>query len=533
MGGTLSAVVTKGAPVSVGFTGQGTLSGTVYQYAALAAALSGTGNLAAQVMPRVPVSAALSGSGALSGLAKILFTPYNEISTAQTNAPVPPGCGGCYVTLIGGGGPGGNGGGGGNPYSGGGGGGGAKIARGFIPVASLGSTYSVQVGASGTASTFSSGSITLTANNGGFGSEGGAGGSGGTATQAGISGFTLLNGTAGGTGLNAAGAGAPGVANANGAGAGGGGGASGNNTGGKGGDSATVTGGAGGAGATTGTAGTGASPAAAAAGAGGAGAGGGGGVSTTSGTMGNGGVGGSYGGGGGGGGCYSSTGNTHSQPGGTGAPGYTLIEWVAPIPAYDSVGPGAQCNNATSCQWTHTPVASSGLDMYVLTGGYNYGATDQPTSVTYGGQAMTKLGDSTGASGFVYGPASIWRLDASLVPAGPQTVIASQAGGQTYVATSVAVKNVNSYSATQAVAGTSSTAPSQTVSTGTLVLQCFGFEYVPSASRPLTPSGGTNIFNTMGTQYGGLIVSYGPNPTTFGANSSGGYYWSGIAVALS
>ncbi|MCP3811689.1 hypothetical protein NLX62_05015, partial [Mycobacteriaceae bacterium Msp059] len=123
------------------------------------------------------------------------WTPFNEENINRTNQPVPVGASGCWVTLVGGG----NGG-----YSGvlaavstgaggRGGGGGAKIFRIWIPVTSLGPTYSVNMGtggaggsgrtpadgtgpsdpgAAGGASSFSSGSISLTAN-GGSGQSGG------------------------------------------------------------------------------------------------------------------------------------------------------------------------------------------------------------------------------------------------------------------------------------------------------------------------------------------------------------------------
>jgi hypothetical protein len=111
--------------------------------------------------------------------------------------------------------------------------------------------------------------------------------------------------------------------------------------------------------------------------------------------MGNGGVGGSYGGGGGGGGAYSSTGNTHSQPGGNGAPGGTLIEWVAPT-AYTVYIPfrngivttlGCYANGTPSSAWGGTPPS--------LVGGGNSSAPNATVDAN-GNVYTTNVGFSAG-----------------------------------------------------------------------------------------------------------------------------------------
>lgn len=135
------------------------------------------------------------------------FTAFNEINVAQTNQPVPDGTSGCYVTLIGAGGHGGSGTSVGNCSGGAGGGGGGRVNRTWIPVSSLGSTYTTSFGIDGTNSVFSSGSITLTAEGGAAGANavsggianGGAGGSW-SASPTSIDGVAVTgaDGTAGG-----------------------------------------------------------------------------------------------------------------------------------------------------------------------------------------------------------------------------------------------------------------------------------------------------------------------------------------------
>ena len=278
------------------------------------------------------VTLALRGAPAL---------PFTEPNVTRINRPIPANASGCYVTLIGGGG------GGGKGYAsgatdrggGGGGGGGAVITRTWIPLASLGSTYSVTVGtggvtnANGTASVFTSGSITMTAGAGTAGGDGtqttvGTAGSGGTASASGVT-ITSYAGSAGavggavtgGTGASAAdnttggapGGGGGGGINASGAAYGGGG---------KGGDSTGATGGPAvtpNHGASQGKNGGNASSAGQA-----GGGGGGAGVGQLYASL----AGGKGGAPGAGGGGSSATNGGTAANGGAGGAGYTLIEWV-------------------------------------------------------------------------------------------------------------------------------------------------------------------------------------------------------------
>lgn len=339
--GTLSAYAVSGAGKAVNLSGQGRFAATFR--IGTPAYPNGTGVLAAAArMYQIRRTAALAGHGGLAASWSV-FTAFNEENTARTNQAVPAFTAGVYVTLIGGGGGGakgyrqmGN-----SPPGGGGGGGGGKVSRVFIPVASLGATYSVTRGTAGSGSTsqgvkagdggasvFSSGGITLTAG-GGIGPNSPNsttiinGGAGGTCSAVGIT-ATLLNGTRGGNPTNSTALGEAGPNNSTGSAAGGGGGSGGsdaNRAGAKGGDSATVSGGA--AGTNTGD---GQPPADAAAGNGGAGGGSAGNAYGSGGTI-AGGHGGLYGGGGGGGGGRGNT-SGNGGNGGNGAAGYTLLEWV-------------------------------------------------------------------------------------------------------------------------------------------------------------------------------------------------------------
>lgn len=232
------------------------------------------------------------------------FWGIREENVDYAAQSIPAGVTGAWVTLIGGGAAGRDGVTGSAPGLGGGGGG--RVDRTWVPLASMGATFTLTRGlggttsmAAGTSSVFSTGSITLTAGGGG------------------ISAYSV-GGTASAVGITAechSGSGYSTNESENDAGAGGGSGGSWSGTtptnGNYGGASLTVT---------TRVRNS-ASPADAAPGHGGAG--GGGGAGTYSGTAGTGGHGGLYGGGGGGGGIGPSTRGYH----GDGANGYTLIEW--------------------------------------------------------------------------------------------------------------------------------------------------------------------------------------------------------------
>ncbi|MBU8830821.1 serine hydrolase domain-containing protein [Mycolicibacterium goodii] len=267
------------------------------------------------------------------------FEPFIEENVNRTDAPVPDGATGAWVTLGGAGGGGGKGATGGEGtirYGGNGGGGGAKIHRTWVPRELMGTTYSVTQGLGGSGggsgwgsnngqdggrSQFTSGGMALTANGG----KGGLAGydsnaqtsatPGGTATYSGMQGHPVT-GIGGGSGARG---GFSGANNPNGSSGGGGGGGNISANGsflsaGKGGDTTAGPGGA------AGTALNGYDGKPGVNTTDGPGSGGGGGKSSG----GDGGPGGTAGGGGGGAGAKASV---NLSVGGRGGDGYNRIEW--------------------------------------------------------------------------------------------------------------------------------------------------------------------------------------------------------------
>ena len=121
-------------------------------------------------------------------LQTVTLRTVKEENTTVTNQPVPAGVAGCYVVLLGGG--------GGGHF--GGGGGGSRVEA-WVPVASLGSSYSTTRGLGGNQSAggnsvFTSGAVTLTAGGGAAGTAM----TGGIATAVGVSGAICRNGKSGG-----------------------------------------------------------------------------------------------------------------------------------------------------------------------------------------------------------------------------------------------------------------------------------------------------------------------------------------------
>lgn len=119
------------------------------------------------------------------------FAPFTLTNVTQSGTLTPAGLSGCWVTMIGGGSSGSN-----TTDTGGfagqtaGGGGGSRVSRIFIPATLFGSTFSITrglggargTGVGGTASIFTTGTVTLTAGGGTVGVGGVASGSGITTT---------------------------------------------------------------------------------------------------------------------------------------------------------------------------------------------------------------------------------------------------------------------------------------------------------------------------------------------------------------
>jgi hypothetical protein len=217
---------------------------------------------------------------------------------------------------------------------------------------------------------------------------------------------------------------------------------------------------------------------------------------------------------------------------GVGALSATATIAVPPI-SYDALGSGCYLNDVTSGSFTHT--AKAGADIWLMTGGYAY-TTDQPTTVTYGGTAMTKICDTT--SVMQYGPAALWYLKGG--GTGSQvTVNVSNTSAGFYVANCISVLGSKSYGTPNLVKADSSLSQGPiSATTQQMILQCFGVEFDQGASSNPTVTGGVNVYSQMGTPigsgYGGLTINYSTlGTTTFVISSLGSRSGTGIAVVLS
>jgi hypothetical protein len=288
------------------------ISGPVTLYLTL------TGNAPDASVSASTLNPALWVSTSQAPAGSVPFMPFAEGNTARANQATPANIHGAFVTLVGGGGGGGTG-------PGSGGGGGSMIHRVWVPARLFGPSYSVGFGTggaqnvNGTASTFSTGSVLLTAGGGTAGTQYTGPAAGGVPSATGVTPQMSHGGDGGGV-PGSVQAGSVGQDNHDGGGAGGGSGAR----------STLFTGAPGGAGGNTaapgGTAGADAGGAGSAGGnATNGGSGGGGGGGNGSGNGGAGGNGGAPGGGGGGGGGWSLLGSNGA--GGRGGDGSTLVEF--------------------------------------------------------------------------------------------------------------------------------------------------------------------------------------------------------------
>lgn len=191
-----------------------------------------------------------------------------------------------------------------------------------------------------------------------------------------------------------------------------------------------------------------------------------------------------------------------------------------PAPQFDAVGAGAKSSVSPSLSWAHT--ATNGAYVLVFTGTNNVAP---PTSVSYGGVAMTELGTSSSPA-----EASIWGLRSA--PGGAQTVTATFPTAGTMIANSVSFNGANAAGTPTAVSGTSNS-PSQSVScaNGQVIVQGFNLH---SAATTVTPAGGTNVYNAPSSSGSeAMTISYSDATTTFTATVPATVGWEGIAVVLS
>jgi hypothetical protein len=185
-------------------------------------------------------------------------------------------------------------------------------------------------------------------------------------------------------------------------------------------------------------------------------------------------------------------------------------------------------NTASPLSWTHT--AAAGARVFVPVSAFTATA---PTSVTYGGTAMTLLGSSNDSSSQTY----LYLYSLTGAPTGAKTVQVTPPSTIYFGANSISFTGVNSVSALQPTndGGTTTSALTQSVSctAGQMILQCFG-EW--SNDTIVSYSGGTPrwIGNYQGTAgQGAITISTATATTTFTATDTAIIQYCGLAVVLS
>lgn len=200
---------------------------------------------------------------------------------------------------------------------------------------------------------------------------------------------------------------------------------------------------------------------------------------------------------------------------------------VTPV-AFGALAAGTDFAFGTG-SWTHTAAAGSYVIVDVTMGG-----NSAVTSVSYGGVAMTLLGEraynNTASQGWLR------RYGLAGVAGGAQTIEIVKGGFNWSVAASISVVNVGSVGATTAAHGNGASLSQGPVTnpSGGMVVQSFSKNGAPGNTAFTTVSGGTNRVNRSG---GGansmaLAISTADATATFGATVPDPVNWSGLATVF-
>jgi hypothetical protein len=195
---------------------------------------------------------------------------------------------------------------------------------------------------------------------------------------------------------------------------------------------------------------------------------------------------------------------------------------TATVVAFDAVGTGGAASDASSASGTHTATAGAQVLAYV-----GAVSTASASSVTYGGAAMTLLGQVNYEGSSFAGTLSLFGL--SDAPGGTQTVdVAFNAAAAAAFGT-VSYTGVGSVGTPSTTSG-AGTSPSQslTCAEGQMISQAFGSQAVFTAS-----SGGTRRFLGDNGSADGLVIQDSTASTTFTATSAASDPFAGIGVVLS
>jgi hypothetical protein len=191
--------------------------------------------------------------------------------------------------------------------------------------------------------------------------------------------------------------------------------------------------------------------------------------------------------------------------------------------AFDAVGTGANASGA-SITWSHT--AASGA--YVIAA--IEVAVGTPTSVTYGGVAMTLLKTQTANNNSSNG--ALWVYGLASPPTGVQSVIASLPAGNAASGNSVSYLGVASVGTIPTPVFGNGTSPSEgpiTCPANGMIVQAFGNNGTSTGFS--SPTGGTNRF--IGTESSAKTsISDSSATTTFGITEGNLSSYAGIAIPL-
>jgi hypothetical protein len=209
------------------------------------------------------------------------------------------------------------------------------------------------------------------------------------------------------------------------------------------------------------------------------------------------------------------------------------LDYQRPVftPVYDTVGTGVKGKGPGPFSFPQTATAGAYVLLAVV--GQGEGSNCEFSAVTYGGHAMTPLGQVHLDNDFTHGTLELFGL--ANAPGGQQTVRFTGSAGGDVVANTISYQNISWVSpiTTSAYRTGSGGALSHTVTPefGQMIVQVYANHGSATVS---SLSGGINRWlHTTGSDAKiGLAINEATAATTFAANLNGTDHWAGIAVQL-
>ena len=209
------------------------------------------------------------------------------------------------------------------------------------------------------------------------------------------------------------------------------------------------------------------------------------------------------------------------------------LDYQRPVftPVYDAVGTGVKGQGPGPFSFHQTATAGAYVQLAVV--GQGEGSDCEFSAVTYGGHAMTPLGQVHLDNDVAHGTLELFGL--ANAPGGQQSVSFTGTAGGYVVANTISYQNISGVSpiTNSAYRAGSGGALSHTVTPefGQLIVQVFANHGSATMS---SLSGGINRWlQTTGSDAKiGLAINEATAATTFTANLNGTDYWAGIAVQL-